>query len=981
MVNLERVPFLRKEKAATAKQSHTKDEFLAKAMQSESAQSIDKIFADIERFPDIDKQNIEKLKEEMYEIIYDKMGGEIEPDDLKRVLVARNQKVGKKTGIFLTIITLGIFLCLRPRDDDMMLVLTKNGTIVKLKVERAPCCPRNSNQALFVFLRYIAILFFIILLPNCIYLLVAGKDLQEEYEILMEQEKKAEHYLKDHYIAVVLIAAVLIFWVWSLIPHDYRDRHRRRHTVHEVAVGQFSLTGSSCRRRCHFHLYFGKYPSQLMLDFAGAMGPVPAVQAIPPGDLSANAGIRPSTVIVGMTFFLSALTGVDTFFAWMDRGLAVEHAAKMQEYCIQHNQNKDECNQDDCENWAVREHVDLNIHFCKNINWVDSAKECTGYASKASPCCGGCTKGGFDGIYDEGTLATIKSIISLIADTGTIVFGLLAAKYALNLATATDNIDILIKRRSRQQSQAEISNFDLTMPIALNFMESVFACARTNSLHNRSSYRKKGESNRSSTNTVGTWCGTKNWTMDDDTKDWNDFFEKDLLALPDTRWTAKVKVPRHCLGIQEDEDVVGAWVELPLLPPPLTLWQLMTGGLWYALLPWGKVRHAVIVTDMRLFYVRHRRPFLPLACLGADLRVDVFRHDHDVIYGSMERTKLSFINRLIHQNIFFENFLPGQIHMQTKFGALQLNRYHGDAVDVYKLLMKLSRNSSDFIKQQDIEKMDVSWDMCQEEVKKGLTKESDAMWTFKPNSDDVVEPIPHIFLMDPAKEQIIFHLTFKDLGSPFQGTYTNTDVIVTSGRIFFWKRSTYKKFDCMSLPCYCFAWRGCLNRFFPGRNLPNKLAFVTLPSILSFSTDLSVDPPSWLVPHHTPLKCPPLEMLCSALTRCVTKDDWAQGGSSGCCPRRAGASSQLQLMWRLKQSSHADEDMLILSTIRPHVLEELSEQDAEDIYNSIGFITDDPDEARIVVREHDRKVEALRKIMSVVQDACNKLNEKMDDLV
>lgn len=574
-------------------------------------------------------------------------------------------------------------------------------------------------------------------------------------------------------------------------------------------------------------------------------------------------------------------------------------------------------------------------------------------------------------------------MVSLVSDTGTILLALLAAKVAFSMASATDHIDILIKRRGRNQSQTEISNFDLTLPVALNFIEAVFASARTNSLHNRSVHRKSGETReQQSTKRMGaTWCGTANWSMDNSTKDWDEFFERDLLALPDTRWTAKLKVPRRCLGITEDEDVVGAWVELPLLPPALSCWQLMTGGLWYALLPWGKVRHAVVVTDMRLFYIRHRRPFLPLSFLGTDLRIDVFRHDHDVMYGSMDRTKLNFVNRCIHQQILFEQFLPGQVHMQTKFGALQINRQHGDAVDVYRLVMKLSRNTSDFVTHGDITNAGVSWDMCQEEVNKGLVKETDVMWSIQPNSDDVVEPTPHIYLLDPEKEQVIFHLTFKDLGTPFSGTYINTDVIVTSGRIFFWKRHVYKKFDCMSLPCYFLCWVGCLNRFFPGRNLPNQLSFVTLPSILSFSTDLAVDSPSWAVPHHTPLKCPPIEAVCAMLTRLVTKDQWARGGSTGCLPQRAGPSSELQLMWRLQQSAHAESDMLILTKIKPHVLEELSEADAEDIYNSIGFVTEDPEEARILVKDHDRKVEVLRIIMSVVQDACNKLHERRDDLV
>lgn len=583
-------------------------------------------------------------------------------------------------------------------------------------------------------------------------------------------------------------------------------------------------------------------------------------------------------------------------------------------------------------------------------------------------------------------MATIKNAIALIEDIGAIVVSLLAAKYALGVATATDNIDILIKRRSKSSRTTEISTFDLTVPIALNFMDSVFGSTMTEAMKHRSAGRRKVQK-QSLQESRGvarrTWCGTNNFELDDDTKDWNQFFENDLLALPDTRWTAKVRVPIHCLGLQKGEEVVGAWVELPLLPPPMSLWQLVTGGLWHALLPWGKTRHAVIVTDLRLFYVRHRRPFLPLSILGTDLRVDIFRHDHDVIYGKMVRTRLPFINRLVHEKLFFERFLPGKVQMQTQFGALELVRGHGEALDVYDLIAGLSRNTAGFIGRKEIEAAGVSWDTCQHEVKKFMSKLKGNIWEITPQPDDVVEPKPDIALIDPEKEMVVFHLTFKDLGSTFTGTYTNTDVIITTARVFIWTREAYKKFDCMSLLFYCLFWRGCLNRFFPGRNLPNSLTFVALPMIQSFSTDLSVQPPSWLVPHQTPLKLPCFEALCAALTRCITKDPWAQGGSKsyGLCPKRSGASSQLQLMWRLKQSSYADEDAMLICTIRPHVLEELNEEDAEDIYNGLGFVTPNPEDATIIIKSHDEKVEALRKIMSVVQDSCNRLSERMDDMI
>mmetsp|Transcript_43372 Transcript_43372/g.123670 ORF Transcript_43372/g.123670 Transcript_43372/m.123670 type:complete len:208 (-) Transcript_43372:405-1028(-) len=207
-------------------------------------------------------------------------------------------------------------------------------------------------------------------------------------------------------------------------------------------------------------------------------------------------------------------------------------------------------------------------------------------------------------------------------------------------------------------------------------------------------------------------------------------------------------------------------------------------------------------------------------------------------------------------------------------------------------------------------------------------------------------------------------------------------MILTTGRIFFWERKVYKKFDCQALLCWLTCWMAILNPIVAARNLPNSASFVTLPSILSFSTDLSVDPPSWLVPHHAPLKLPCAELLCSWLTRLFTRDGRPLAGSiTGCCPRRSGASALLGLMWRLKQSSHADSDMILQFGVKPYVLEDLPEADAKDIYSGLGNWTDTPDAAAEILRGHDEKVETLRKIMCVVQDACHRFMDKVDELV
>lgn len=158
------------------------------------------------------------------------------------------------------------------------------------------------------------------------------------------------------------------------------------------------------------------------------------------------------------------------------------------------------------------------------------------------------------------------------------------------------------------------------------------------------------------------------------------------------------------------------------------------------------------------------------------------------------------------------------------------------------------------------------------------------------------------------------------------------------------------------------------------------MAFLGLPSVLSFSTDMSLDRPSWCVPHQTPLKVPLCEAVCAVLTALVTRDSRRLHVRSYYpCPQRSAQACSMTLMWRLRQSAHADQDMLLLETIKPYVPDEIKEQDALEMLDGLGYIVDvDVEKADVgqvaqtrmetEVRSADMKVEALRKIMSLVQD-------------
>ncbi|CAK0824883.1 unnamed protein product [Prorocentrum cordatum] len=952
------------------------DRWLDEASKSPAAQRIDKLMAKATT-----EQEREQLKRETFKVVYDNLGQELEGKDLERVVVIRNEAAGYKTMAFFAIFTLGFYLVFRGRDDDIMLVLTKQGNVIQLKIDRPLCCPGTSAEALQSFIKYIAILFFIVVLPNVVFMLATNMTLQDEYEYLKAETdnfKHMERLISQKLPFIVISAILLVLWLYSLLPHDYMDEHRRRHMARECTTAQICQWGHMLARRHSLHLYFGKYPSQHVLDMQGSLGFGHAVSTVPPSSLSAlSTGISTSALILSMTLFLTLVTSVDTGISWMDRAIALEHFATMQGYCIEGSGPTDaRCNKVHCDEYIIHGHDTVNPHFCNLVEVSESEDECIKYG-KSPPCCGGCAKGAFEGVYDEGTFGNIKTIISLVADTGTIIFVFLAAKHAVHMTRATDHVAVTINRRTKRSYKTLTANTALTVPLANDFLQTV--------MNQNSKDHGMKHSFEASEEDQDRWTGVKHFAMTEEFDTWKDFFNKDLHAVPDTRWTLRLQVPKKLFGIEQDEDVIAAWIEMPLLPPSISLMDILMGKVWYLLLPFGKTRHAVVVTDRRLFYVRHRRPFLPIKCLGTDLRVDVFRHDHDVTYGKMARHKLNTPQRIIHQILLREMFLPGTAVMQTKFGAIQFTRNHGDIIDVYNMIMSLSRHIPEFVTEKDLVENGVVPSACKEIVDRAFIAASNKQgnrFTIRPQSDDAVQPQPTLYLASGSKERVLFHLSVKDTTDIYSKCYVNLDIAVTSARVFFWKRDCYKKFDCCALPCWLFIWLGFMNRMNKPMNLPNEMSFITLPSIQSFSTDVSVVSPSWLVPHHMPLKWPCVEMLCAYLTRCVVRGSHEVKIHSKwvLCPRRSGPSANLLLMWRLKASAHADAEMFVVHQVQPFVSSDMPETDAQDIFDGMSYIAEDGEAASDLVSEQAESLETLRKIMCAVQDSCHALLNKVDDL-
>ncbi|CAK0879283.1 unnamed protein product [Prorocentrum cordatum] len=161
-----------------------------------------------------------------------------------------------------------------------------------------------------------------------------------------------------------------------------------------------------------------------------------------------------------------------------------------------------------------------------------------------------------------------------------------------------------------------------------------------------------------------------------------------------------------------------------------------------------------------------------------------------------------------------------------------------------------------------------------------------------------------------------------------------------------------------------------MNRINNPINLPNEMSFITLPSVQSFSTDVSVVSPSWLVPApHAPWPC--VEMLCAYLTRFVVRGSYDVKSHSKwvLCPRRSGPSAYLLLMWRLKASAHADTEMFVMHQVKPFVNSGMPEADAQDIFDGMSHIAEDEEEAvSDLISAQEENLETLRKIMCAVQE-------------
>lgn len=610
---------------------------------------------------------------------------------------------------------------------------------------------------------------------------------------------------------------------------------------------------------------------------------------------------------------------------------------------------------------------------------------CATYGNGQPPCCGGCRKGKVLH-YLSNTFNIIKESAGILTDISAICISFAAAQHVLTEARVSDHIEVpFTKSRSATQP---ISMFDLTCPLALYMFNLVFTMAfpTRDNQSNGPSLRRQRKDMEIDQQTHG----VKNYEIDEECATLDEFFRvRSLAAKGSSHYFPRVAVPKRALGILSGEEVYGAWLESPritivslmpvlitsflvfvlfafwpadwgtvLLPGmeknplnqvltalTLSVFALSLGTLLYYIFVIRSTKHAVVITSERVFYLRYRSQCMLFCWFGSGIRVDVFRHDHDVFYTDMNTMAPGLMQKLLK----FE-WLPGDTYMQCIWGVIHFKRRFGNAVDVFHCCSQLCKEPK-YMSTEDLIAHGVDVEVCKNAVQSFMEQKHDVVWKLTRQPDDVARADPLLYMQE--KEEPLFHWSTKEIGAISSPYHINNDIVITTGRVFLWQRAIYKPFDCKTCCCFGACWCTCLKKVFQANRLQTSMSYISLPLLLSFSTDLEVEPPLWIDPNATPVKVPCCEKLCRALTLCTTCD--CQGAKAVLrdpdmfrgLPRRRGPRTQLWMMWKHRFGP------MISCAIKPYAAPECDNKDLEavGIYNN----------------NHAEMMEALDKIMNVAQ--------------
>jgi hypothetical protein len=359
--------------------------------------------------------------------------------------------------------------------------------------------------------------------------------------------------------------------------------------------------------------------------------------------------------------------------------------------------------------------------------------------------------------------------------------------------------------------------------------------------------------------------------------------------------------------------------------------------------------------------------------LVPQLRIDSFRHDHEVTYGSMQTHALN-----LYQRATMAPWTPGEVYLQPGFyGLLKLHRERGNVLNVYQVVCQLTKpGQKPFIDAKKIEEAGVSFQICAEYVRDNMTRSLGDVWRITHlQPDDQAHLIPDMYVSSPD-ELPLFYWSFKEFGWINSAMNVNTDLVVTTNRIYIFKRSLWKQFDAKTCCCFGLCWCPWLWRAFQGKKgLRRQSSFLDMNMLLTFSTEVEISPPVWIDPLRWPCRVPCFDTFMTWCTSCMTCRSCSEvrcnQDTCSLVPRRAGARAQLWIMWRHRfNATQAD----LTCTIRPYNLRDPTLVSDVLSHCGCGRETVDLQDTTLDGGVPDyQKIEMLRKIMGVVQDEANSL--------
>ncbi|CAK0899325.1 unnamed protein product, partial [Prorocentrum cordatum] len=431
------------------------------------------------------------------------------------------------------------------------------------------------------------------------------------------------------------------------------------------------------------------------------------------------------------------------------------------------------------------------------------------------PCCAGCTSAYMNKIMENRELDIFGMLVSAVLDIAAVAITIVAASAAFGHVEEKDHVDIQFKRRAKYS--AEIAHFELTSPLAQDFINHVLdntfrandgeipgpghprarrdidlAYERARGGSEVKQVVKRGEvafglagdvEDGANFQDVSSWePETKAYpeggvdNVGRESQYWQEFWDQGKTVIhkdssEQHRWVPRIVVPRKCLGLAEEEKILGAWVEVPMLDVVVLAPLLITTIIMYVfmvfvkeeiivsmyrlgywedahddkvgsaaiwslgflvvgfilLLAWlfSSTRHVVVLTDCRVFYIRYQAKVWWLLKFVPQLRLDVFRHDHEITYGSLMTSAPT-----LYQRATRAPWTPGTVFMQPGiFGLLRLTRGRGNVMNVYQTISQLTKpGKPQFLTEKAIQDAGVSVQVCRQYVEDNMQKVMDHIW-------------------------------------------------------------------------------------------------------------------------------------------------------------------------------------------------------------------------------------------------------------